>query len=525
MHNFKSATLPHARALRVLHVEDSEDDAELLNHELARAGFAVTAVRVETAEAMRGVLGHQSFDIVISDFNLPRFSTEEVLGILADLRSDLPCIIVSGAIGEEAAVALMRAGAADFVMKQRLSRLGQTIERCLRESDMRRAHLQISAALAASEARFEALASSLPVVVFQTLFHQDGGMSVVFVSEGSRAVLGIEPEDLQNDPGQLVDLIVAEDRESFLRSREQSAKSLAPCNWEGRVRVPGVGDVKWVNLRASTRRLPSGAVLSEGIMTNITESKVAQESIHRSREQLRQLSSHVERVKEEERAHIAREIHDDLGATLTAAKIDLAFIRNRLPRDSAELRQKTSEMEALLDEAIDTSRRLSQRLRPLILDHGISAAIEWQAKDFSRRTGIACQLMCASDDLQLNPELSTALFRVFQETLTNITRHSGATRVEVGLVADSQTVVLTVRDNGRGLKAPDINKPGSYGLRSMRERVEYLGGEIEINSDAGTRIEVHIPVNPPLPGLTPGNTLPGQPDFTENARIAEATDR
>lgn len=527
MPNVTCATKTSTRALRVLHIEDSEDDAELVQFEINRAGFSAVCVRVETAEEMRAALLAGSFDIVISDFHLPRFSTEEALGILSKLGSGLPCIVVSGAIGEEAAVGLMRAGAADFVVKQRMTRLGASIERCLRESEMQHAHLQISAALAESEARFETLASSLPVVVFQTLLHQDGRISVIFASEGSRAVLGLEPGQLRDNPDLLVDLIVPEDRPSFHAARERSAKSLTPRNWEGRVRVPGIGDVKWINLRASARRLPSGEVLSEGIMTNITESKHAQESIHRSREQLRQLSSHVEKVKEEERAHMAREIHDDLGATLTAAKIDLAYIRNRLPREIAELRGKTEAMDALLDEAIDTTRRLSRRLRPLILDHGIGAAIEWQARDFASRTNIECKLLGIAEDLQLDSELSTALFRIFQEALTNIARHAGATRVDVELIADSETVVLMVRDNGCGLNPEDILKPTSYGLRGMRERVEYLGGEIEIgdNRGGGTRIEVSAPIRREQPTFSFARKIPVKQENSEDETRVKPADR
>ncbi len=524
MQNSSSAILAASRPLRVLHVEDSEDDAELLRFELMRAGFAPSLMRVDTAEAMRASLAANSFDLVVSDYNLPRFSPSMALAILAEARLDLPCIIVSGAIGEEAAVDLMKAGAADFIVKQRMSRIGPAIERCLRENEMRRAHTRISAALAASEARFEALTSSLPVVVFQTLLQADGRVSLVFVSEGSRAVLGLEPEQLKADPGTLIDMILPEDRESFLHARAECIRTLAPRNWEGRVRVPVIGDVKWINLRASTRRLPSGDVLSEGIMTNITESKLAQESMHRSREQLRQLSSHVEKVKEEERAHMAREIHDDLGATLTAAKIDLSFIRHRLPAGATELAQRADAIEALLDEAIDFSRRMSRRLRPLVLDHGICAAIEWQIKEFARRTGIDCALVGADEELALDPDLSTALFRVFQETLSNIARHSRATRVEVELVADSSTVVLSVRDNGRGLSPEDMNKRNSYGLRSMRERVEHFGGSIEIDTGAGigTRIEVHVPISRLPENL---NTMHDGVDPQGGAGRAETADR
>lgn len=498
MEKSESTETAEPTPINVLVVEDSENDVQLVADEMKRGGFAPLPIQVQTDAEMRKVLAAGGIDIVLCDYSLPTYSANEALALLRSSNEELPCIVVSGAIGEEAAASLMKAGADDFVMKHRLSRLVPAVRRCLRDAELRRAHRNLAEALAESQARFEALASNLPVMVFQTILALDGTAKSIFVSEGSRAVLGLEPEEILEKPQLLVEQIIPEDRESFLRSRLNSAKLLAPRNWEGRLRVRNVGDVKWINLRASTRKLPTGEIMSEGIITNITESKLAQEAMRRSREQIRQLASHVEKVKENERAHIAREVHDDLGATLTAAKIDLAFIRNRLPGNALELAAKTDEMEALLDEAIDATRRISRRLRPLILDHGITAAIEWQAKEFARRSGIRCSYFCANDEIPLDEDLSNALFRVFQETLTNVARHASASYVDVELGADCNIVTLAVQDDGRGMTPEDMQKVGSYGLRGMRERVDYLGGEISIDSQPkhGTRIEVRVPLHP-----------------------------
>jgi PAS domain S-box-containing protein len=483
--------------LRVLHVEDSEDDAILVLVELSGGGFSVVSERVENAAQMRTALARGDWDIVITDYSLPEFSAMAALDVLRASGQDLPCIVVSGAIGEEAAVALMKSGASDFVMKQRLSRMAPAVERTLREAHVRRAHRGAVEALQESEERFRTLATHLPAVVFQTILYTDGTTDPVFVSEGSRAVLGVEPSALLSREQLLAELIVPEDRESFRQSAAESAARLTARNWEGRVRVGPEGDLKWINLRASSRRLPSGVVMSEGIITNITESKLAEGALFESRERLRALSSHVERVKEEERGHIAREIHDDLGGTLAAAKIDLAWLRSRIPADQPALLEKADAMALLMDNAIESTGRISRRLRPLVLDFGIAAAIEWQVKEFRKRLGIRCDLHNPQEEIPLDPELATALFRIFQETLTNISKHAGASRVEVAIEDLGDEVQLSVTDDGRGIAAEDLLKSGSYGIRGMRERTEFLGGSIsiELGAGSGTRIRVRVPTN------------------------------
>lgn len=485
--------------LRILHVEDSEDDAALIQAELSTGGFSVASHRVETAAQMRTALARDGWDLVISDFNLPEFSAMGALEILRAGYPDLPCIVVSGAIGEEAAVALMKAGASDFVMKQRLSHMAPAVERMLREAQMRREHRSTVEALLESEDRFRALSAYLPVVVFQTILYPDGTIDPAYVSEGCRAVLGVEPGAWIRNGNLLAELVIAEDRPSFLRTGAEAATLLTSRNWEGRIRVGPDKDLKWINLRAGIRRLPSGVVMSEGIITNVTESKLAEEALRASRQRLRAMSGHIENIKEEERGHIAREIHDDLGGTLAAAKIDLAWLRARLPADQPALAEKADAVEALMNHAIEATGRISKRLRPLVLDHGITAAVEWQIKEFRKRMGIPCEFVCPQEEIPLEPELATALFRIFQETLTNIAKHAAATRVDVVLEDNGDSILLTVVDDGRGVSPEDMQKSGSYGIRSMRERAEFLGGEIAITAleHGGTQVRVVVPARRP----------------------------
>ena len=488
------------RVIRALLVEDSEEDAQVILATLASAGFSVVSRRVETAEQLRAALQADDWSVVLSDFNLPNFSAIEALDILRTLRVQVPMIVVTGAIGEESAAAVIKAGATDLVTKQGLHRLIPVVERNLRELDSLRQYEAALAALNESETRFRAITANLPGVVFQSLLYDDGSADLAYVSEGCHLVLGVSADVLMSQPEMILDMILPEDRNSFIAMRIQSATQLAPRNWEGRIRIGANGqEIKWVNLRASVRRLSSGVVISDGIISNITESKLAQHAKEEQQQQLRQLASHIERVKEEERAHVAREIHDDLGGTLTAAKIDLAWIHGRLSPAQTALAEKADAMEALLDSAIEATGRISRSLRPLVLDYGVAAAIEWQVKEFRKRMGITCDFVCSREDIALDREFSTALFRIFQETLTNIAKHAGASHVDISLEDDGSAVRLTVTDDGHGIDPGDMHKDGSYGIRGMRERADFLGGTIDISgaSGAGTQVRVCLPAKRP----------------------------
>jgi two-component system sensor histidine kinase UhpB len=484
--------------IRVLHIEGSGADAQAILATLAAGGYSVISHRVENAGQLRDALRSDDWNVVLSDFNLPGFSAIEAADILRNLQAQIPLIVMAGAIGEDSAAAAIKAGATDLVRKQAPPRSIPEIESNLRERQSLRQYEAAIVALNESEARFQAITANLPGVVFQALIYDNGSADLAYVSEGSHLVLGIKAEVLMDHPELILDMILPEDRKSFVAMRIQAATRLAPRNWEGRIRV-NEGEIKWVNLRASARRLPSGVVVSDGIISNINESKLAQQAIESQQQQLRQLASHIERVKEQERGHVAREIHDDLGGTLTAAKIDLAWIRSRLGPGQKVLAEKTDAMETLLDSAIEATGRISRSLRPPVLDYGVAAAIEWQVKEFRKRMDITCDFLCSREDIVLDREYSTALFRIFQETLTNIAKHAGASHVDISLEDDGNEVLLTVTDDGCGIDGRNMHKIGSYGIRGMQERAGFLGGTIAISgaSGAGTQVRVRLPARRP----------------------------
>jgi PAS domain S-box-containing protein len=240
-----------------------------------------------------------------------------------------------------------------------------------------------------------------------------------------------------------------------------------------------------------------------GIQQDISEIKAADQQLRHSRQQMRALAARLQSLREKERTDIAREIHDVLGQELTGLKIDVSWIKKRLPeacdeRVKAKMEERLNATIELLDETLATVKNLSASLRPRVLDtFGLSAAIEWECHEFNRRTGIMCEYRLPDDEIPLSLEGSTALFRVFQETLTNVARHSQATRVDVELKVDESKVRLSVRDNGVGMTDEEIAAPTSLGLLGMRERVVQFGGDIEVkgNPGEGTSVTACIPLD------------------------------
>jgi signal transduction histidine kinase len=229
-----------------------------------------------------------------------------------------------------------------------------------------------------------------------------------------------------------------------------------------------------------------------------SEREQAEMELKRSQELFRSLSAHLQIIREEERTRIARKIHDDMGQTLTALKIDLSWLDKRLADDQDRIREKLLSMVTLINETIETVHNISEDLRPGILDDfGLSAAIEWQAEEFQKRTGIKCRTSLPPDEFDISKEKSTNLFRIVQESLTNVIRHANATKVEINLNEKDGILLLEVVDNGKGITRAAITNSKSFGLIGIKERVHSLSGEVDIagTPNAGTRLTVKMPIS------------------------------
>ena len=231
--------------------------------------------------------------------------------------------------------------------------------------------------------------------------------------------------------------------------------------------------------------------------SEISERTKAEEELQQSRQELRDLAAYLESVREQERADIAREIHDELGQALTALKLDIHWVGKRAGGKSAELLAKTRAMSGMIDATMQSVRRISSALRPKLLDDlGLSAAIEWQAREFQQHSGISCEIRSQPDDIVLDQARSTTLFRIFQETLTNVARHAQASRVEIDLSTNgSGAVEMVVRDDGQGITPEQLADAHSLGVIGMRERVRSLRGTIEFigRPGSGTTVRVSLP--------------------------------
>jgi signal transduction histidine kinase len=217
---------------------------------------------------------------------------------------------------------------------------------------------------------------------------------------------------------------------------------------------------------------------------------------------MRVLAAHLQSVREEERSRMAREVHDELGQALTGLKMDLAWLdkKNAEVEDTHDLQlfgEKLKEQPGRVDAIIATVRKIATELRPPILDEfGLEAAVEWQTQEFERRTGIKCRFHSSLKGAGLDLDRATAVFRIFQETLTNIVRHADATEINIHLKKEADALILEVQDNGRGMTGRELSGTRSLGLLGMRERATMLDGEVNIISrqGRGTQVKVRIPM-------------------------------
>jgi PAS domain S-box-containing protein len=239
------------------------------------------------------------------------------------------------------------------------------------------------------------------------------------------------------------------------------------------------------------------------ILRDVTERVQAESALRRSQEDLRELAAVSQSAREQEKTRIARELHDELAQSLTALKMDLAWTAERLGAKESALSEKIARMQTLLDTTVAATRRISADLRPLMLDDlGLAAAVEWLVESFRERNAIECELVAASEDLDFKEPLASCVFRILQESLTNVARHSGASSVQVALARSDGEIALTVKDHGRGFSPDTPRKPESYGLVGLRERAYLVGGKVKIDSapGRGVRIDVRIPLEQEGPG-------------------------
>lgn len=267
-------------------------------------------------------------------------------------------------------------------------------------------------------------------------------------------------------------------------------------------------------LYALFQTLSSSRRRAIGLAEEMTkELRASETKLQKTNDNLRRLAAHAESIKESERKRIAREIHDDLGQNLLALRIEVDLLASRTSKRHPRLHTRARWMLDQIDATIKSVRQVINDLRPHVLDLGLTAAVDWQIAEFQRRTGLACELVSHHHELHVSDRCATTLFRILQESLTNVSRHAQATAVRVELAIDPDSISMTVSDNGIGLAHAGSQKPGSFGLVGIEERVRILGGKCLITSGpaGGTTVHVSIPAadnllaaaQAPLPGSVP----------------------
>lgn len=357
--------------------------------------------------------------------------------------------------------------------------------------------------------KLQGFIASLPGMACQMELQEDGSIAFPYASEGCSALLHVAPVELQNDSGRFLNLIHPEDVPSFLETLKQSARGMCFWNWEGRL-VLSPEETQWVSLGATPQPMSNGLPRWEGIMLDITQSKLGELEIKRAQQQLQELSSHIQDAKEQERLRIAREVHDEIGSLLTAIKIDLSWLTQRLPGDNPLLTEKAKTIADLVNKTITSASNLAHSLRPGVLDvFGLIAALEIEAQEFSKRSGITCTFTKSQDYIELPESHSITLFRIFQEALNNILKHAQAKNVQVEIVKGEDHLELIIEDDGVGFGEAARQKPRSFGLRGIHERIEHLGGTVRITSapGKGTHIAIFLPLEGESAADTPQQTL------------------
>ncbi len=352
-------------------------------------------------------------------------------------------------------------------------------------------------ALASAEAQYRQLVQSVQAIVWKA---DAGAQQFSFVSEEAESMLGFSVREWIQNPNFRRLHLHPDDRNMVMDEIAHASSNKHDFELEYRM-ISSAGQTVWVRDIARYVVGKEKHAQLVGVMIDITKQKQAEEKLRRSQEELRALSGHLESVREEERISVAREIHDELGQVLNALKMDLSLLGRKAYEagDTVPLSLLMEELRSMkekLDNTIQSVRKMVTELRPEVLDElGLRAAVEWQSHEFEARTQIRCTVDSNIDELSIEIERATAVFRIFQETLTNIARHARATQVNIKLVEDEWCVRLEVSDNGKGISENDKSRPGSIGLVGMRERALLLGGQVSVhgNAGSGTTVVVSIP--------------------------------
>jgi two-component system sensor histidine kinase UhpB len=481
------------RTIRILVLEHDQDDIALIQHELKKAGIVYTSEVVQTEEAYKNALAGFHPDIILSDYNLPAFDGQHAFRIKQQMLPQVPFIFVSGAIGEENSVELIKNGVTDYVLKDKLFTLPHKLNRALKESEEKEAKQLAETKLITSE-KLLAEAQAIAMIGNWEINMQTG---VHTWSDEMYNIFGLNKQEHFPPSRELfVAMVYEEDIPIITKAMEWSFATHGDASFNFRF-MGKDGELRHGRSEWKFEFDSAGQPLRQyGIIRDITERKKAEQEILQKNEELRQLSTHLQNVREDERKRIAREIHDELGQHLTALKMDVGWVIHKLGNTASPAVNKLNEVLQLSDDIINTVRRISSELRPAIIDDlGLMAALEWKCNDFEEKTGVPCRFVSTVKERKFHGDFGINVYRILQETLTNVTRHAEARSVRVSVSENEKEMLMEVKDDGKGIPADRINNGKTLGILGMKERAKLLGGELTIENDMnqGTITKLTLP--------------------------------
>jgi PAS domain S-box-containing protein len=478
-----ASELRFARPLRALILEDDPVDAELIAATLRRAGYSLTVDLADSTALLRERLGAANYDTILADYNLGDWTAMDALKLLQELGKDIPLVVVTGTLGDEEAVDCIKRGAADYVLKQHLERVPLAVDGALQRKAYRdqvaRQQEEIRRAKDEWELTFDTVPD--PILLLDEQFR------IKHANRATVTLLGLEAAELAG--------------KHCYEVLHGSAEPHPDCPYQ-RSFATGKEERVDIEERRLGRSFEASAApfIDSGgamrgcvhVLRDITMRKLAEES-------LRQLSAQVLRAQDDERRQIARELHDSFGQNLAALDLNLESIKQSASNLDARTRGVLAESLELVKRCAQEIRDFSYLLHPPMLDdYGLASALRWYVQGFARRTGIEVFVDIPDDLPRLPLGVETALFRLVQECLTNVHRHSGSPSVSIRMVQESNRFSVEVRDQGRGMATaapgPGARRPG-VGVLGMRERMREKGGTFEIESNSqGTIVRASVPV-------------------------------
>jgi len=599
-------------ALKILMLEDNPNDAEVVRRLLLKnSTLPLSFLLVDNRAAYVEALHHFRPQIILADNSLPQFNATEAIKILRAHSPLLPFILITGTVSEEFAAEIIKLGADDYILKDRLARLPAAIDAAIKQRRSEKEKEDAIQRLILGEENYRKLVERVsdgfisldknwrytyankkisemtrktaeeligkniwevfpeavnsktylafhkamstqtfithvdyfaPLDLWQenTIYPSPDGLSVFIkdISEKIHADVAVRNSEQMRSliMNSALDAIICCDEdgkitvwnpqaERLFGRKAEEVKGLKLSETIIPVEYRAMHEAGLINYKVTregpvlNKLIEITALDSSGnefpiemsivpitqengyffcaFIRDITDRKKIAQELQQSYTNIRYLASHIEEVREEEKTSIAREIHDELGQQLTGYKMDIAWLNKKLVNADQDIKNKLHGALELIDETINTVRRIATSLRPSILDDlGLIAALEWQSEEFQKRAGTPVYFTSLLHDIQVDPKIAIGIFRIYQELLTNVARHASATNVESSLYIEKDKLYLSVIDNGKGYSITTTANKKTLGLLGIRERTQMMQGTYDVTSTpgSGTSVLITIPL-------------------------------